>query len=79
MSGNAWEITRTNYFTREDMDPFFRGRSPRDFLHRRDAFHVIRGGAWTSPAPCLTTHYRGRDLITDRHSEIGFRCVYPAH
>lgn len=77
MAGNVWEITRTNYFSREDMDPFFRGRSPRDFMHRRDAFHVIRGGAWTSPSPCLATHYRGRDLITDRHSEIGFRCVYP--
>ncbi|MFF4019873.1 formylglycine-generating enzyme family protein [Streptomyces sp. NPDC001843] len=78
MSGNVWEMTRTNYFTREDMDPFFKGRRPAEFMNRKDAFHVLRGGAWTSPSPCLTTYYRGRDLITDRHNEIGFRCVYPA-
>ncbi|MFD5871077.1 SUMF1/EgtB/PvdO family nonheme iron enzyme [Streptomyces sp. NPDC060322] len=77
MSGNIWEMTRTNFFSREDMDPFFRGRKPSEFMNRKDAFHVIRGGAWTSPPPCLTTFYRGRDLITDRHNEIGFRCVYP--
>lgn len=78
MSGNVWEMTRTNFFTREDMDPFFKGRKPVEFMNRRDAFHVLRGGAWTSPPPCLAAHYRGRDLITDRHNEIGFRCVYPA-
>lgn len=76
MSGNVWEMTRTNFFTRGDMDPFFKGREPAEFVNRKDAFHVLRGGAWTSPPPCLTTHYRGRDLITDRHSEVGFRCVY---
>ncbi|MBZ6195150.1 formylglycine-generating enzyme family protein [Streptomyces olivaceus] len=76
MSGNVWEMTRTNYFTREDMDPFFKGRRPVEFMNRKDAFHALRGGSWTSPPPCLATHYRGRDLITDRHSEVGFRCVY---
>ncbi|MEU9592564.1 SUMF1/EgtB/PvdO family nonheme iron enzyme [Streptomyces sp. NPDC048193] len=76
MSGNVWEMTRTNYFSREDMDPFFKGRRPVEFMNRKDAFHVLRGGSWTSPPPCLTTHYRGRDLLTDRHSEVGFRCVY---
>lgn len=79
MSGNVWEMTRTNFFTRQDMDPFFKGRPPVDFMNRKDAFHVLRGGAWTSPPPCLTTHYRGRDLITDRHNEVGFRCVYPPY
>ncbi|MFG2585497.1 SUMF1/EgtB/PvdO family nonheme iron enzyme [Streptomyces malaysiensis] len=77
MSGNIWELTRTNFFTREDMDPFFRGRRPFEFMHRKDAFHVLRGGAWSSPPPCLATFYRGKDLITDRHNEVGFRCVYP--
>ncbi|MGD6755264.1 formylglycine-generating enzyme family protein [Streptomyces sp. BH105] len=76
MSGNVWELTRTNFYTGEDMDPFFKGRHPLDFMNRKDAFHVLRGGTWTSPPTCLTTFYRGKDLITDRHNEIGFRCVY---
>lgn len=78
MSGNVWEMTGTNFFTRADMDPFFRGRDPIEFMNRKDAFYVIRGGTWTSPPVCLTTYYRGKDLITDKHNEIGFRCVYPA-
>ncbi|MFD5008117.1 formylglycine-generating enzyme family protein [Streptomyces mutabilis] len=76
MSGNVWELTRTNFYTGEDMDPFFKGRHPLDFMNRKDAFHVLRGGTWTSPRSCLTTFYRGKDLITDRHNEVGFRCVY---
>jgi formylglycine-generating enzyme required for sulfatase activity len=78
MSGNVWEMTRTNFFTREDMDPFFKGRHPKEFMNRRDALYVIRGGAFTSPRICLLTYYRGKDLLTDRHNEIGFRCAYPA-
>ncbi|MFJ5265770.1 formylglycine-generating enzyme family protein [Streptomyces sp. NPDC088387] len=76
MSGNVWELTRTNFYTGEDMDPFFKGRHPLDFMNRKEAFHVLRGGTWTSPPACLTTFYRGKDLITDRHNEVGFRCVY---
>ncbi|WP_206664141.1 formylglycine-generating enzyme family protein [Thermomonospora catenispora] len=76
MSGNVWEITRTNFYTGEDMDPFFKGRHPLEFMNRKDAFHVLRGGTWTSPPSCLTTFYRGKDLLTDRHNEVGFRCVY---
>lgn len=77
MSGNVWELTRTNFYTGADMDPFFKGRHPLEFMNRKDAFHVLRGGTWTSPPTCLTTFYRGKDLITDRHNEVGFRCVYP--
>jgi gamma-glutamyl hercynylcysteine S-oxide synthase len=77
MSGNVWEITRTNYYGRRDMDPFFRGRQPVEFMNRREAFHVLRGGTWTSPPVCLATWYRGKDLLTDKHNEVGFRCVYP--
>lgn len=76
MSGNVWEMTRTNFFTRDDMDPFFKARRPVEFMNRKEAFHVLRGGTWTSPPICLTTYYRGKDLITDKHNEIGFRCVY---
>lgn len=78
MSGNVWEMTRTNFFTRADMDPFLRGHRSPEFMNREAAFFTIRGGTWTSPPVCLTTFYRGKDLLTDRHNEIGFRCVYPA-
>jgi gamma-glutamyl hercynylcysteine S-oxide synthase len=78
MSGNVWEMTRTNFFTGKDMDPFLRGREPKEFMNREEAFHVLRGGTWTSPPVCLATCYRGKDLLTDLHNEVGFRCVYPA-
>ena len=76
MSGNVWEITRTNFFSRGDMSPFFKGRTAIEFMNRPEAFHVLRGGTWTSPSVCCTTFYRGKDLLTDRHNEVGFRCVY---
>ncbi|HEU5270957.1 MAG TPA: SUMF1/EgtB/PvdO family nonheme iron enzyme [Jatrophihabitans sp.] len=76
-SGNVWEITRTNYFTGTDMAPLLRAYQPSDFLHRPEAFHVLRGGSWTCPPICLRTDYRGRGLLTDRHFDVGFRCVYP--
>ncbi|MGH3784171.1 MAG: SUMF1/EgtB/PvdO family nonheme iron enzyme [Pseudonocardiaceae bacterium] len=76
MAGNVWEITRTNFFTRADMNPFFKGRCSNEFMNRPEAFHVLKGGTWTSPSVCMTTFYRGRDLMTDRHNEVGFRCVY---
>ncbi|MEV5240124.1 SUMF1/EgtB/PvdO family nonheme iron enzyme [Streptomyces cinnamoneus] len=78
LAGNVWEMTSTNFYTKEDMDPFFKGRKPVEFMNRKEAFFVLRGGTWTSPPVCLTTYYRGKDLITDRHNEISFRCVYPA-
>lgn len=76
MAGNVWEMTSTNYYTRADMDPFFKHRKAAEFMNRREAFHVLRGGTWTSPPVCLTTPFRGRDLLTDRHNEVGFRCAY---
>lgn len=76
MAGNVWEITRTNFFSKSDMAPFFQGRKGSTFMNRPEAFHVLRGGTWTSPPVCLTTFYRGKDLLTDRHNEVGFRCVY---
>jgi iron(II)-dependent oxidoreductase len=75
MVGNVWEWTRTNYFTRKHMDPFFKGRDQADFMNRASAFAVIRGGCFTSLPEMLRTYYRGKDLLTDRHCEIGFRCV----
>lgn len=78
MAGNVWELTRTNFFTRADMAPFFKGKKGTQFMNRPEAFHVLRGGTWTSPPVCLATFYRGKDLLTDRHNEVGFRCVYEA-
>ncbi|MGI5467373.1 formylglycine-generating enzyme family protein [Streptomyces sp. CA-132043] len=78
MAGNVWELTRTNFFTHQDLNPFFKGRRSPEFMNRPEAFHVLRGGTWTSPPICLTTYYRGKDLLTDRHNEVGFRCVYDA-
>ncbi|MEV7417873.1 SUMF1/EgtB/PvdO family nonheme iron enzyme [Streptomyces sp. NPDC089919] len=78
MVGNVWEMTSTNFYTKEEMDPFLKGRKPVEFMNRKEAFFVLRGGTWTSPPVCMTTYYRGKDLITDRHNEITFRCVYPA-
>ncbi len=78
MSGNVWEMTRTNFVTREDMDPFFCGQPQEAFYTRREALYVIRGGAWSSPPVCLMTWYRCQELITCRQREIGFRCVYRA-
>lgn len=75
MAGNVWEWTRTNFATREPMDPFFKGRELLDFTNRPAAFPVIRGGCWTSLPEMLRCCYRGKDLLTDRHFEIGFRCV----
>jgi len=77
MAGNVWELTRTNFSSRQDLDPFFRGRRPVEFRNRKEAFPVLRGGTWTSPPVCLATCYRGKALLTDRRNEVGFRCVYP--
>lgn len=76
MSGTVWEMTRTNYFTGRDMNPLFGRYDPSDFISNPAAFFVLKGGTWTSPPVCCRADYRGRDLFTDRHYEVGFRCVY---
>lgn len=76
LAGNTWEWTRTNFYDHKDMDPFFKGRHPREFMNRPAAFAVIRGGCFTSRPEMLRGYYRGKDLLTDRHCEIGFRCVW---
>lgn len=76
MLGNTWEFTRTAFFTGNDVRPAFSGYRPVELMGSREGHVVIRGGAWSSPAPLLGAAYRGYDLLTDRHSEIGFRCVW---
>jgi formylglycine-generating enzyme required for sulfatase activity len=78
LSGSVWEMTRTNYFTGRDMAPLFGRYEPTDFISNPAAFFVLKGGSWTSPPVCCRVDYRGRDLFTDRHYEVGFRCVYHA-
>lgn len=76
MCGNCWEYTRTAFFTRHDVRPAFSAFTPVELMGSREGHVVIRGGAWSSPAPLIAAPYRGYDLLTDRHSEIGFRCVW---
>lgn len=76
--GNAWEYTKTNFLTRQEMYPAFTHQSPHShegLVDNTDAFPVIRGGTWSSIPEMTTTVFRGKDLMTDRHNEIGFRCV----
>jgi len=52
-----------------------RARTRRARATAQETAAVIRGGAWTSMAEELMTFFRGKDLFTDRHNEIGFRGV----
>ena len=73
--GNAWEWTRTNFFTRSTMSPETNGRPRPEWATAEESFAVIRGGAWSSFREQTTGYFRGRDLITDRHNEITFRGI----
>lgn len=75
MVGNAWEYTSTNFFSAEDMDPHFKHKDPVNFMQDPGAFVLIKGGPWTGIPEMTTSVFRGKDLFTDRHNEIGFRCV----
>lgn len=78
MLGNAWEYTTTNFYSRHEMYPVFNHvshTSHENLAENHDAYPVIRGGAWSSIPEMTTTVYRGKDLLTDRHNEIGFRCI----
>jgi formylglycine-generating enzyme required for sulfatase activity len=76
MLGNAWEYTCTCFATGDDLQPRFKGLPPKDFMNTPEAQVVIKGGAWSSIPELTSAAYRGQDLLTDRHCEIGFRCVH---
>jgi len=76
MCGNAWEFTKTSFFTKENARLPFAKFTPVELMGTREGHVVIRGGAWSSPASLIGSSYRGFDLLTDRHTEISFRCVY---
>ena len=78
MLGNVWEYTKTNFFSRQEMHPVFRyskRKAHGNLIENFEAFPVIRGCAWSSIPEMTSGVYRGKDLMTDRHNEIGFRCV----
>ncbi|HEV2999128.1 MAG TPA: SUMF1/EgtB/PvdO family nonheme iron enzyme [Solirubrobacteraceae bacterium] len=75
LSGNTWEWTGTNFFSRGDASPAAADRDALEVLYDWASYPVIRGGTWTSPPELLSVKFRGRDLLTDRHFENGFRCV----
>lgn len=79
MVGNAWEYTKTNFHTRQEIHPVFKHRRRKAHGHLiggTDAFPTTRGGAWSSIPEMTAAVYRSTDLMTDRHNEIGFRCVW---
>jgi len=76
LCGNTWEFTKTSFATGKDARLPFRNFSPIELMGTREGHVVIRGGAWSSPNWLIGSSYRGYDLLTDRHTEIGFRCVY---
>ncbi|WP_394555724.1 hypothetical protein C1N61_30610 (plasmid) [Priestia aryabhattai] len=75
MVGNSWEYTQTNYYSKEEMNPEFKDMDVSEFLQDKEGYPVIKGGAWSSIPDMVSTWFRGKDLLTDRHCEIGFRCV----
>ncbi|MDP9104345.1 MAG: formylglycine-generating enzyme family protein [Candidatus Eremiobacteraeota bacterium] len=73
--GNVWEWTRTNFFTQRELAPKTKDSPRPEWLTAKASYPVIRGGAWCSIADELTAYFRGNDVLTDRHNEIGFRGV----
>ncbi len=79
MLGNVWEYTKSGYMTRQEVNPVFDhppGSSHENLIDEHEAFPVIRGGSWSNIPEQASAVFRGKDLLTDRHNEIGFRCVY---
>lgn len=73
--GNVWEYTDTNWYDRQSMTNGLPGiqLTPEQYMSLHPYHVVIRGGAWTSVGDLLHPRYRGLDLFSDRHCEIGFR------
>jgi formylglycine-generating enzyme required for sulfatase activity len=73
--GNVWEYTSTNAYTQEPMSESLPDArlNPEQTMSQWPFHVVIKGGAWTSVGDLLLAAYRGSDLYTDRHREIGFR------
>jgi len=75
LSGNTWEWTDTNFLSFGPMAPEVGRRDVLEVVYDWRSYAVIRGGAWSSLPELATSAFRGKDLLTDRHYEIGLRCV----
>ena len=76
MVGNAWEYTYTNAYSRLPLTPVFKNFEPAQIMSIGRAHVIIKGGAWSSIPNLTSGVFPGKDLLTDRHFEIGFRCVF---
>jgi iron(II)-dependent oxidoreductase len=75
MAGNAWEWTATNFYSRQPVQPQVGDRDALEVIYDWRSYPVIRGGSWSSLPELTSAAFRGRDLLTDRHFENGFRCA----
>lgn len=75
MSGNSWEWTASNSLTGQLLEPDVGEKDLVDVTGDWRSFPVIKGGTWSSLPEELSVVFRGRDLLTDRHFENGFRCA----
>jgi formylglycine-generating enzyme required for sulfatase activity len=75
MAGNAWEWTATNFYSRLPLEPEVGDRDALEVVYDWRSYPVIRGGSWSSLPELTSAAFRGRDLLTDRHFENGFRCA----
>ncbi len=75
MSGNCWEWTATSSVTGKGLHPQVGDLDLVEVTKDWQSYPTIRGGAWSSLPEMTSVAFRGRDLLTDRHFENGFRCV----
>lgn len=75
LSGNCWEWTASSSITGQCLEPKVKGLDIVEVTKDWRSYPVIRGGAWSALPELTSVAFRGRDLLTDRHFENGFRCV----
>jgi gamma-glutamyl hercynylcysteine S-oxide synthase len=75
MAGNVWEWTASSFHTRGPVQARVGDADALDLIYDWRSYVTIRGGAATSLPEQTSVGFRGKDLLVDRHFEIGFRCV----
>jgi len=71
MGGNLWEWCQDSY--QQDYYQYAPSRNPPG--PPSSPYKVLRGGCWSSHRGMIRAAYRNYDLATDRHLEVGFRCI----